>query len=138
MTLTPTDLKIVNTKVNARTNYTGDPAKYGVPEFWEVAEEDGDCEDYGLAKIQLLKRMGMPIAQMRLATCFVRPWSSREEKAKKGHAVTIVRINGVDYCLDNCFPLPMEVSLLNYEWHKFQIPGTREWEWAPNADRSFE
>ena len=135
MILTPTDLRIVNTKVNMLP-YTSDADKYGTPEFWEAAETDGDCEDYALAKLQRLKHMGMPIQQMRLATCFVEPRVAAEKK-DRGHGVLLVDLDGKTMVLDNRYPLPMEHYLLPYEWHKIQIAGTQDWEWAEGADRSF-
>lgn len=135
MKLTATDLRLVNTKVNMLP-YTSDATKYGLPEFWEAAETDGDCEDYALAKLQRLKHMGLPISQMRLATCFVEPGSAAEKK-DRGHGVLLVDLNGKTIVLDNRYPLPMDYDLLPYEWHKLQIAGTQQWEWAQDADRSY-
>jgi predicted transglutaminase-like cysteine proteinase len=136
VTLTYVDLRIVNGKVNMLP-YTSDPEKYKRPEFWEVADCGGDCEDFALAKLQRLKAMGMPIAQMRLATAFVER-SFAPEKRDRYHAVLLCDLPGqATYVLDNRYPYPMEHDILPYEWHKLQVAGTREWDWAKDADRSF-
>lgn len=44
----------VNREVNGNTRYRRDIDLYDQPEFWEVANGEGDCEDYALAKHQLL------------------------------------------------------------------------------------
>ena len=124
MTLTLTDLKIVNSKVNLLP-YKSDPERYNQPELWkEIDEEGGDCEDFAIAKMQRLKAMGLPISQMRLATCYCFP-------NKVGyHAVLLVDLAGQTYVLDNRYPLPMEYDMLPYEWDKLQIAGTLNWEKA--------
>jgi predicted transglutaminase-like cysteine proteinase len=124
MTLTLTDLKIVNSKVNLLP-YKSDPERYNLPEVWaEITEDGGDCEDFALAKMHKLYAMGMPISALRLATCYCFP-------NKQGyHAVLLVDLDGQTYVLDNRYPLPMEYDLLPYEWDKFQIAGTLNWEKA--------
>ncbi len=124
MNLTVTDLRIVQTKVNLLP-YKSDPERYNQPELWkEIDEEGGDCEDFAIAKMQKLKAMGLPISQMRLATCYCFP--------NKGgyHAVLLVDLAGQTYVLDNRYPLPMEYDMIPYEWDKFQIAGTLNWEKA--------
>lgn len=128
MMLTVTDLKIVQTKVNMLP-YVSDPERWDRPEFWEdIDERGGDCEDFAIAKLQRLKAMGMPIAAMRLAACWCFP--NRDGY----HGVLLVDLAGQTWVLDNRYPLPMEHALLPYEWHKFQIPGTRRWEYAQGAE----
>lgn len=136
--ITYADLRRINTEVN-RLPYTTDPAKYGLPEFWEAAEDDGDCEDMALAKLQRLKRLGLPIAQMRIVTAFVKPYQTLEEKAKRGHGVLAVEIEpeGKTYILDIGNDLPIDADLYPHELHKIQIAGTREFDYAKDADRRF-
>lgn len=136
MNLTIADLRLINAKVN-RLPYTSDPAKYGLPDFWEAAEDGGDCEDFALAKIQRLKLMGLPISQMRIVTCFAQPYQTREEKAKRGHAVLAVDLGGETLMLDNGDEIPIPAELFRHELHKIQVAGTRRFDWAKDADRSF-
>jgi predicted transglutaminase-like cysteine proteinase len=112
-----------------------------MPEFWtEATEEGSDCEDFAIAKMQRLKAMGLPISQMRLATCFVER-SAGPEKKDRYHAVLLVDMdtvgmNSQTYVLDNRHPYPMEYDMLPYEWHKLQVAGAQTWEWAVGADKS--
>ena len=119
MTLTLTDLKIVNTKVNMLP-YKSEP----IDNWDEIDEQGGDCDSYAVGKMQRLKAMGMPISQMRLATCWCLP--NREGY----HCVLLVDLDGQTYVLDNRYPLPMEWDLVPYEWDKLQIAGTMNWEKA--------
>ncbi len=140
MTLTLTDLKIVNSKVNMLP-YKSDAERFGMPEWWsDICDDGGDCEDYSIAKYHRLRAMGMPALQMRFATCFVER-SAAAEKRDRYHCVLLVDMdtvgmNSQTYVLDNRHPLPMEWDLLPYEWHKLQIAGTQTWEWAQGADKT--
>jgi len=136
VTLTLTDLKIVNSKVNMLP-YKSDPERFGMLEWWaDIDESGGDCDDYAIAKYHRLRSMGMPAGQMRFATCFVER-SAAAEKKDRYHCVLLVDMNGQTYVLDNRHSLPLEYDMLPYEFHKLQIAGTREFEWAQGADRSF-
>jgi predicted transglutaminase-like cysteine proteinase len=117
------DLRIVNTKVNMLP-YKADPDRYGLPDFWETIEEDGDCEDFALAKLQRLKQYGWPITSLRLATCWCFP------NHQGYHCVLLADFEGQTYVLDNRYPLPMEWDLMPYEWDKLQVAGKLEWEKA--------
>lgn len=137
MNLTVTDLRLVQTKVNMFP-YLSDATRWALPDFWEeINESGGDCEDYAVAKMQRLKAMGLPASAMRFATAFVEP-SAAGDKRDRYHGVLLVDLNDQTYVLDNRYPLPMEYDLLPYEWHKFQVPGTQNWEWAKDADRSIK
>jgi predicted transglutaminase-like cysteine proteinase len=101
----------INAQINESTRYKADAALYGIDEFWTVAEHEGDCEDYALAKRQQFIAQGYGGA-VRLATC----WTERDEY----HAVLIVTTDEGDYVLDNRHPYPMRRQDLNYRWHKIQ------------------
>ena len=136
------DLRLVNTKVNLLP-YKSDFENFGTPEFWARIAElgSGDCDDFALEKYHRLVLLGVPLSQLRLATCFVEPFRGEDgnwvEKKDRGHLVLLVDLNNTTYVLDNRHPHPMEVELLYYEFHKLQIAGTQQWEWAVGADRSF-
>ncbi len=135
--ITVNDLRLVNTKVNLLP-YKSDPERFGCPEFWAILDADGgDCEDFSIAKYRRLLADGALPSQLRFATCFVEHGAATE-KADRYHCVLLVDLGDTTYVLDNRYPHPMEVELLPYEWHKLQIAGTRTWEWAICADRSFE
>lgn len=136
MTVTHADLRIVNAKVNLLP-YKLDIERYKTPEFWEEIEDEGDCEDYMIAKIQRLKALGLPISAMRIVTCFVKPYQTREEKAKRGHAVLAVDLDDKTYFLDIGNDIPIDSDLYPHELHKIQT-GACRFEWAEGADRSFQ
>lgn len=126
---------LVNSKVNLLP-YKSDAEHYFVPEFWtSITEEGGDCEDYAIAKYRRLLAEGVPAIWMRFATCFVES-SFNPEKLKRYHCVLLVDWEGQTFVLDNRKPYPTEWQLMDYEWHKLQVAGTKQWEWAENADRS--
>lgn len=55
----------VNSYVNRRVRYTDDIAQYGHDGFWASADQTlrrgrGDCKDYAIAKLELLRSAGFP------------------------------------------------------------------------------
>jgi predicted transglutaminase-like cysteine proteinase len=62
-------LKAVNRYMNSAA-YIVDPKNWGVPDYWATPEQffqrNGDCEDYAISKYLTLKRLGVPVAKMRL------------------------------------------------------------------------
>lgn len=95
----------VNAEVNALP-YKTDRERYGVAEFWEVADASGgDCEDYALAKLRRLYRAGFPIERLRLATCYVE--GEHIPRHLRGHAVLVIDAPDDFYVLDNRFPSGM-------------------------------
>jgi predicted transglutaminase-like cysteine proteinase len=53
----------VNSYVNRRVRYTEDVVQYGVEDYWAPADQTlrrgrGDCEDYAIAKLQMLREAG--------------------------------------------------------------------------------
>jgi predicted transglutaminase-like cysteine proteinase len=59
----------VNEAIN-RYRYVTDPENWGLPDYWATVRQflrrDGDCEDYAIAKYMTLKRLGVPVEQMRV------------------------------------------------------------------------
>ena len=102
------------------------------PDDWTpiVPGQGGDCDSYATAKMQRLFDKGWPIDQLRLATCWVEP------SAGGGyHCVLLVDMDDKQtWVLDNRYPLPMEYQLLDYNWHKVQVPGTQRWQFAASYD----
>lgn len=89
-------LERVNAVVNARTVYVPDTMKYGMAERWEDAGQngnEGDCEDFALAKRTQLRALGWPQAALDLAICITEDGGL--------HAVLIARTDQGDYVLDN-------------------------------------
>jgi predicted transglutaminase-like cysteine proteinase len=82
-------LESVNRWVNHAITYADDIKVYGRPDYWANASESlrrgkGDCEDYAVAKMQILRAMGVP--QRDLYLVIVRDLVRRAD-----HAVLAVR-----------------------------------------------
>lgn len=92
-------LEAINRYVNARVRFVDDIKQYGVTDRWTTAAETlrrgrGDCEDYALAKLQLLRRAGF--AEQDLYFVILRDALRRAD-----HAVLVVRAEGRLLVLDN-------------------------------------
>lgn len=78
--------------------YTRDEALWGVDDYWALPREfalwSGDCEDYAITKFYALRHVGIPAARMRIAAV----WNT---KRGEGHAVLLVRVENIEYVLDN-------------------------------------
>jgi predicted transglutaminase-like cysteine proteinase len=92
-------LEAVNRYVNRRVRFTDDEQQYGRADFWSPAGETlrrgrGDCEDYAIAKLQMLRHAG--IADGDLYLVIVKDLVRRAD-----HAVLVVRAAGHMLVLDN-------------------------------------
>ena len=89
----------VNRWVNHAITYAEDSRVYGRPDYWANASESlsrgkGDCEDFAIAKMQLLRAMGVP--QRDLYLVIVRDLVRRAD-----HAVLAVRTDNGFMVLDS-------------------------------------
>jgi predicted transglutaminase-like cysteine proteinase len=85
--------------VNRRVRFTDDQRQFGRADVWSAANDTlqrgrGDCEDYAIAKLQMLRRAG--ISDRDLYLVIVRDLVRRAD-----HAVLVVRAAGHMYVLDN-------------------------------------
>ena len=92
-------LEAVNAYVNARVAFTNDSRQYGVADRWSSANETlargrGDCEDFALAKLAMLRRAGF--ADRDLYFVVLKYLARRAD-----HAVLVVRSGGRFLVLDN-------------------------------------
>ena len=92
-------LEAVNRYVNDRVTFVDDRKQYGQADVWSAAADTlrrgrGDCEDYAIAKLQLLRRAGFADRDMYLV--IVKDLVSRSD-----HAVLVVRAAGKMHVLDN-------------------------------------
>ena len=92
-------LDAVNRFVNARIAFTDDSRQYGVADRWSAASDTlargrGDCEDYAIAKLALLRRAGF--AERDLYFVVLKDLARRAD-----HAVLVVRSGGRFLVLDN-------------------------------------
>ena len=92
-------LDAVNRYVNARVTFTDDRRQYRSADHWSSAGETlrrgrGDCEDYAIAKLQMLRSAGL--ADRDLYLVIVKDLVRRAD-----HAVLVVRAEGHMLLLDN-------------------------------------
>jgi predicted transglutaminase-like cysteine proteinase len=84
---------------------------YSRADFWTIANEQGDCEDYALRKRQLLIERGFPAEDLRLTVV--------KDETGAGHAILTADVDGVTYCLDNRFPTLMGANQLKSIGYEF-------------------
>ena len=92
-------IEAVNTYVNARIAFTSDSRLFGVADRWSSANDTlargrGDCEDFALAKLAMLRRAGF--ADRNLYFVLLKDVARRAD-----HAVLVVRSEGRFLVLDN-------------------------------------
>jgi predicted transglutaminase-like cysteine proteinase len=92
-------IREVNQWVNQRIDFADDARSNGRADHWQTAAESlgsgrGDCEDYALAKLQLLASLGVSRDDMYLVLV-------RDLVRRQDHAVLAVRLDGRFVVLDN-------------------------------------
>lgn len=92
-------LVAVNRYVNARVAFVDDIRQYRASDHWTSAAETltrgkGDCEDYAIAKLQMLRRAGFADKDLYLVIL-------RDLMRRADHAVLVVRAEGRLLVLDN-------------------------------------
>ena len=98
--LTPLErLDAINRYVNGRVSFVNDIQQYGVSDVWTTAGETlrrgrGDCEDYAIAKLQMLRRAGFAEKDLYLVVL-------RDLGRRADHAVLVARAEGRLLVLDN-------------------------------------
>ena len=95
----PLRVDAANRWVNAHIAYASDMDVYGVADYWAGLAEAlthgrGDCEDFAIAKMQLLAAAGVPARDMYLTLV-------RDLRLKEDHAVLVVRVGEGAYVLDS-------------------------------------
>jgi predicted transglutaminase-like cysteine proteinase len=89
-----TDLVRVNAWVNEQIKPLTDQEHWGVVERWNYPTDGyGDCEDYVLAKRQMLIKAGWPREALLITVV--------RDKKGEGHAVLTVKTDKGEYILDN-------------------------------------
>ena len=92
-------LDLVNSRVNHLITYTSDENLYGRMDYWASPSETikrrfGDCEDYVILKMALLKEMGVPTKAMSMIVL-------RDTSRNLYHAVLGINTNKGTLILDN-------------------------------------
>ena len=89
----------VNRWVNRRVQFANDITVFGDEDRWSATAEtlrrgSGDCEDFAIAKLQMLRAAGFADDDLYLVVL-------RDERRMCDHAVAVVRIGGRLLVLDN-------------------------------------
>ena len=92
-------LDAVNRYVNSRVTFTDDLRQYRTADLWSAAGETlrrgrGDCEDYAIAKLQMLRHAGFADRDLYLVVV-------KDLVRRADHAVLVVRAEGRMLLLDN-------------------------------------
>jgi predicted transglutaminase-like cysteine proteinase len=103
---------------------------YGKADFWTIAETQGDCDDYALAKRKALREAGIPVACLKLATAFVE--SSKGPGTGGYHCVLLINTDRGTFCLDNRFKIVNNFKKLPYRWALIQAPQGFLWQKIKN------
>lgn len=101
-------VQFINTFVNHSVTQKTDKEIYGIDDYWEIAEGQGDCEDVALKKQKELVKNGIPLSNLLLTVV--------KDKRGDGHAVLTLRTSQGDYVLDN---LTDEIKLWSKTEYKF-------------------
>lgn len=92
-------LQFVNAAVNRAIAYRADITNWRSSDYWASAAETfsrgtGDCEDYAIAKMQVLRASGIPVTDLFLVI-------GNDLAARSGHALLVVRSGDLYWVLDN-------------------------------------
>lgn len=92
-------LAMVNRAVNGAIRYKSDMGNWGVEDKWATPSEvalagAGDCEDFAIAKMWMLRSLGFSEDQLQLVVL-------RDTRRGLHHAVLSVHIEGERHILDN-------------------------------------
>jgi predicted transglutaminase-like cysteine proteinase len=92
-------LAYVNRHINHAIRFEDDARLYGQNDYWASAAESlargrGDCEDYAIAKMELLRAAGVPSSDLYLVV-------ARDLVRRVDHAVLAVRLDDGYYILDS-------------------------------------
>jgi predicted transglutaminase-like cysteine proteinase len=92
-------VEAVNAYVNRKVRFVDDSRQYGREDFWSAASETlrrgrGDCEDYAIAKLQMLRAAGFADRDLYLVI-------AKDLVRRADHALVVVRADGRLLVLDN-------------------------------------
>ncbi len=101
-------LRLVNAYVNHAIVFTDDARLYRVSDYWATAAESlrrgqGDCEDYAIAKMQLLRALGVPSDHLYMVV-------ARDLVRHADHALLAVRVDGRFWILDSATDLVLSAD----------------------------
>lgn len=90
-------VKAINNYLNG-VKYITDIRNWGVEDYWatptQFGSQNGDCEDYAIAKYMSLRAIGFPLDKMRIVVV-------QDENLGVAHGILAVYIKNKPYILDN-------------------------------------
>ena len=121
----PELLARVNQWVNREIAYVGDDRNYRQRDFWATAEQTiargkGDCEDFAILKMQMLRAAGVDAERMKLVLL-------RDLAANADHAFLLVQTDAGKVVLDNVTDRLYDGSLANAVRPVLSFSGNRRW-----------
>jgi len=104
--------------------YVTDIQTYAVEDYWAIPPEffdnDGDCEDYAIAKFLSLRALGWPNETLRIVVL-------QDLNLQVPHAVLAAYVDGVPYILDNQVDSVVAASRIHHYLPLFSINETNWW-----------
>ena len=118
-------LEAVNLYVNRRVRFVDDSKQYGVADYWAPAAQTlsrgrGDCEDFAIAKIAMLRRAGFAENDLYLVI-------ARDLVRRQDHAVAVARVDGKLWLLDSGTDELLDASQANDYRPVFSFSGSHSW-----------
>lgn len=115
----------VNRYVNANVRFNSDARMFGVDDRWSAAAEtfrrgEGDCEDFAIAKLQMLRRAGFEERDLYLVIL-------RDTRRDLDHAVLVVRADNRLLVLDNGTNRIMDSDVMPEYRPMLTYSGDRAW-----------
>ena len=115
----------VNRFVNARVEFENDIRQFGVADRWMAASETlargrGDCEDFAIAKLQMLRRAGFADRDLYLVVL-------NDTRRRADHAVLVVRAEGRLLVLDNGTDRIVDSDIMSDYRPILTFSGNRAW-----------
>ena len=118
-------LEAVNLYVNRRVHFVDDSKQYGVADYWAPAAQTlargrGDCEDYAIAKLALLRRAGFAERDLYLVI-------AHDLVRRQDHAVAVARVDGKLWLLDSGTDELLDASQAHDYRPVFSFSGSHSW-----------
>lgn len=118
-------VEAVNRYVNSRVAFVDDRRQYGREDLWSSASDTlrrgiGDCEDYALAKMQMLRAAGIPSKDIYFVLV-------RDLVRMADHAVLVVHADGRNLMLDNSTDRVLDADRVSDYRPVFTFASTGTW-----------
>lgn len=118
-------VEAINRYVNSRVTFTDDSRQFGQADLWSAAATTlqsgrGDCEDYAVAKMQMLRAAGIPSKDIFLVIV-------RDLVRRADHAVLVVHSGGRNLVLDNSTDTVLDADGIRDYRPIFTFASTGSW-----------